>query len=164
MWCRHGARSPVSWWMGSRGRVVRSGRGMAGRERSLCRRPYDSFSRRDVLWYVLRWGGKKDGHGRQKSCEKKISFDYVTECEKKKPLGAHLCAHNFNNIWNPFRKLTSTMGISSGPGPGWLGPLARLRLGCSGHMFCRRWLCIFFLCFLLRKSRSFSLSLSDVKT
>lgn len=43
------------------------------------------------------------------------------------------------------------MGISSGPGPGWLGPLARLRLGCSGHMFCRRWLCIFFLCFLVWK-------------
>lgn len=26
---------------------------------------------------------------------------------------------------------TSTMGISSGPGPGWLGPLARFRLGWS---------------------------------
>lgn len=59
--------------------------------------------------------------------------------------GPHLC------VWTAFRVLTSTMGISSGPGPGWLGPLARLRLGCSGHMFCRRWLCIFFLCFLVGK-------------
>lgn len=50
------------------------------------------------------------------------------------------------NVW-----LTSTMGISSGPGPGWLGPFARFRLGWSAHMFCRRWLCIFFLCFLWKR-------------
>lgn len=46
--------------------------------------------------------------------------------------------------------LTSSMGISSGLGPGWLGPLASTRFGCSTHWFwfwCR-WLCIFFLCFL----------------
>lgn len=46
--------------------------------------------------------------------------------------------------------LTSTIGISSGPGPGWFGPLANIRLGCSIHWFwfwCR-WLCCFFICFL----------------
>lgn len=33
---------------------MRSGRGMAGREGPLRRRPYDSFGCRDILWYVLR--------------------------------------------------------------------------------------------------------------
>lgn len=33
----------------------------------------------------------------------------------------------------PLLGLTSAMGISSGPGPGWLGPLASMRFGCSAH-------------------------------
>lgn len=79
---------------------------------------------------------------------KNKSSDYVT---KHKTIRCTSACVNFDNVRKSFQKLTSTIGISSGPGPGWLGPLARLRLGCSGHMFCRRWLCIFFLCFLLCK-------------
>lgn len=64
--------------------------------------------------------------------------------------GVHLCARALLKF-KILSELTSTIGISSGPGPGWLGPFARLRLGYSGHMFCRRWLCIFFLCFLFKQ-------------
>lgn len=51
--------SPVSWWMSSCGRVVRSGRGMTGRKWVLCSRPYNTFSRRDILWYVLQVESEK---------------------------------------------------------------------------------------------------------
>lgn len=97
---------------------------------------------------------------REREREKKI--EWIHQMEKKKwkttsfrPFVVHLL--EYTSITSQyFQKLTSK-GISSGPGPGWLGPLGRLLLGCSGHMFCRRWLCIFFLCFLLSEQWSLSL-------
>lgn len=53
--------------------------------------------------------------------------------------------------WGQGSPLTSAIWISSGSSRGWLGPLAKLRFWWAGHMFCRRWLCICFRCFLQEK-------------
>jgi len=53
-----------------------------------------------------------------------------------------------NKIQGLIKDLTSAIWISSGSKRGWLGPFARLLFWWAWHMFCRKWLCICFLCFL----------------
>jgi hypothetical protein len=60
------------------------------------------------------------------------------------------CLSIKSSEWSLGTPLTSAIWISSGSSRGWLGPLAKLRFWWAGHMFCRRWLCICFRCFLHR--------------